>query len=70
MTIDTSGKWWKGSGPDDLGEYLRALAPQEIGYALDAVRLARCACGSNTFSLRADRDEGGAERTCQACEQG
>lgn len=67
MTIDTSGKWWKGSGPDDLGEYLRALTPQEIGYALDAVRLARCACGSNTFSLRADRDEGGAERTCQAC---
>jgi hypothetical protein len=51
MTIDTTGKWWKGSAPDDLDEYLRALAPQEIGYSLDAFRLAllvgvRCtSCG-------------------------
>jgi hypothetical protein len=66
MTIDTSGKWWKGSTPDDLDEYLRTLAPQEIGYSLEAFRLALCSCGSNTFALRADRDEGGAERTCNA----
>jgi hypothetical protein len=67
VTIDTSGKWWKGSGPDDLDEYLRLIAPQEIGYPLHAFRSSRCACGSQEFRLCADLDEGGAERTCTGC---
>lgn len=67
MTIDTSGTWWKGSGPEDLDEYLRAIAAQEIGCPLHVVRPARCACGSELFRLRADFDEGCAERICASC---
>jgi hypothetical protein len=67
VTIDTSGKWWKGAVPEDLEEYLRGLTSQEGGKGIDAFRLSRCLCGGTTFLLRADRNEGAAERTCPAC---
>lgn len=67
MTIDTSGEWWRGSDAEDLEEYLRGLASEEGGYGVEVFRVARCSCGANTFLLRADCDEGAAERTCAAC---
>ena len=33
MTIDTSGKWWKGSAPEDVGEYLQALSAGTLEHA-------------------------------------
>ena len=65
MAIDTSGKWWVGSSPQDLEEYLRAYS--EDSYPATVFRLARCHCRSEIFSLEADDDEGVARRTCTAC---
>ena len=65
MAIDTSGKWWVGSSPQDLEEYLRAYS--EGSYPTKLFRLAICACGSDVFSLEADDDEGVARRTCAKC---
>ena len=66
MAIDTSGRWWRGESATDLAEYLRLAAPG--GYRVDRVLAAVCAdCAGATFKLRADRDEGGVERTCAGC---
>jgi hypothetical protein len=65
LTIDTSGKWWVGSTPDDLDEYLHAYSSE--GYKTSAFRLAKCKCGSIEFELQADDDEGVAKRVCTAC---
>ena len=65
MSIDTSGKWWKGSSPDDLEEYLRALS--EEGYPIDDFRLSQCPCGSNRFLLEVNVEEGLARRVCERC---
>ena len=65
MTIDTSGRWWTGSAPEDTEEYLRALGAG--GHAVDATRPCRCDCGGQVFRLEADPREGVARRTCTAC---
>lgn len=65
MAIDTSGKWWVGSSPLDLEEYLRAYSKDS--YPATLFRLARCQCGSEIFSLETDDDEGVARRTCVKC---
>ncbi|MER8514481.1 hypothetical protein NKH47_16240 [Mesorhizobium sp. M1060] len=64
MTIDTSGKWWV-EGTTDIAEYLEGYASE--GYEVHDFRLARCKCGSISFLLDADDDEGVARRTCTAC---
>lgn len=65
MAIDTSGKWWIGSEPRDLEEYLAALT--EECYATTEFRLARCKCGGVSFVLEADASEGAARRCCASC---
>lgn len=65
MAIDTSGKWWVGSSPLDLEEYLRAYS--EDSYPVTVFRLAKCQCGCEVFALEADDDEGVARRTCVSC---
>jgi hypothetical protein len=65
MSIDKSGKWWVGKQPDDLKEYLEAYSGD--GYKVHEFRLARCACGNETFHLFADDNEGCAKRTCTSC---
>lgn len=65
MTIDTSGKWWIGSTPEDLNEYLQALSHES--YPIDAFRLSRCNCGSTVFNLHVEQDAGIARRTCTSC---
>ena len=64
MTIDDSGKkWWTGSDPLDIGDYLSALSAES--YAISEFRLALCTCGSNRFFLKWLPD--GAQRTCADC---
>lgn len=65
MTIDRSGRYWRGSGPDDTDAYLRAFTADS--YPVDRVVHAKCGCGSDAFTLKADPDEGCAQRTCTGC---
>lgn len=66
MSIDKSGKWWRGSDASDIDEYLFAYTAD--GHPVTRVVHARCSeCGGGTFSLRVDADEGCAERSCVAC---
>src|SRR5688572_9686588 len=66
MTIDRSGKWWKGTNPADIDKYLAAFTAE--GYPADRVIHAACHnCGGDVFSLRLDDGEGCAERVCATC---
>ena len=65
MTIDTSGKWWKGSSPLDLDEYLRELGAEN--YPVSQFRLSTCSCEGVRFTLEVEQDEGIAKRTCVNC---
>lgn len=65
MAIDKSGKWWTGSTPDDLREYLEALS--EDSYKVHEFRLARCHCGSVDFEVETSDEDGVARRTCAKC---
>lgn len=65
MAIDKLGKWWVGSEPYDIEEYVRAYSSD--GCKTDEFRLAKCACGSTEFGLWADDNEGVAKRVCGAC---
>ena len=67
MSIDTAGKWWVGSEPADIRGFLEAYASK--GYEVLDFRLAKCACGSESFRLEADDNEGVAKRTCSKCTQ-
>lgn len=63
--IDTSGKWWKGDSPGDIGEYLRRLSADS--YGVNDFRLSTCKCGCVEFQVEADGEEGAARRTCKNC---
>ena len=65
MSIDTSGKWWVGSDPKDVGEYLEKYSAD--GYQATEFRLAQCSCGGVSFNLWSDDDEGTAKRICVNC---
>ena len=65
MAINRGGRWWTGTGPLDLDEYLVAFSAD--GYPVTQVRHASCSCGAEEFTVRVDDAEGCAERTCVAC---
>jgi hypothetical protein len=65
MSINTSGKWWVGTSPDDIKGFVEAYAT--IGYEVHEFRLARCECESLAFQLDADDAGGVAKRTCIKC---
>jgi ribosomal protein S27AE len=65
MTIDTSGKWWKGTDFADLAEYLRGFTAD--GYPADEIVQSVCTCGHTRFRVEGDPNEGCARRTCAAC---
>ena len=65
MTVNTSGKWWIGDRPEDIGTFLEAYATE--GYEIKQFRLSKCECGSLEFTLEADDNEGVARRTCTSC---
>jgi hypothetical protein len=52
------------AGAAELAKYLRAWNE----YPVKQVRAARCPCGGEIFEVQAS-DEGGAKRTCVACER-
>jgi hypothetical protein len=63
--IDRSGEWWKGTGFDDLAEFIQESTAQS--YPADPVLQSTCECGATAFSLKLDDDEGCACRTCTSC---
>lgn len=65
MSIDTSGKWWKGSEFADIADYLKALKPG--GYEVNEVKQSICKCGGTLFRLHVDRDDELSQRGCVAC---
>jgi hypothetical protein len=63
---DNSGNEWRTGGAADLAEYLKEF--EAGGYLVGPVVAAVCAgCEGTVFRLRADDEEGCAERTCAAC---
>lgn len=65
MTIDKSGKWWKGSSFEDVTEYIKLYMADS--YPVKQVVQSICNCGNVTFTLKVDPEEGCAQRTCTAC---
>ena len=65
MTIDRSGKWWRGSNPNDIEEYLSEYTADS--YPTNEFRHCRCRCNGETFLLWSDDDEGAAKRQCAWC---
>lgn len=64
--MDKSGDVWRGEDAADLARYLRDF--EAGGYRVSEVVAAVCAgCDGKVFRLRADADEGCAERTCADC---
>jgi hypothetical protein len=66
MAIDDSGRWWVGSEPADIQEFLEAFTESEGGYRCSAFRLVRCPCGSEQFMLQRAAEV--TRRTCAACD--
>jgi hypothetical protein len=66
MTIDKSGKFWKGTGAADIDEFVAAFTAD--GYPVERMVHSRCAdCSGTTFALRVDDEEGYADRRCISC---
>jgi hypothetical protein len=63
--IDKAGKWWKGSEPNDIKEYLEAFASD--AYLIHEFRSSICNCGGDGFYLLTDDGEGCAKRVCASC---
>lgn len=67
VTIDRSGRWWTGSEPGDIEEYLADLTAGQVDAAVTFSRSQCRNCGSEVFALRYNASEGWAERRCTAC---
>jgi hypothetical protein len=68
VAIDENGDAVRGEDAADLAEYLRDC--EAGGYRVGRVVRAVCSgCGGAVFRLRADADEGCAERTCAECDK-
>jgi hypothetical protein len=65
MTIDTSGRWWKGTEFADIAEYLRIYTAD--AYPAHEIVQSVCSCGQTVFRVEGDRDQGCVRRTCVAC---
>ncbi len=64
--IDKSGDWWKGQTFEDLVDYLRQHTAEN--WTAGPVSQARChSCGTMTFRLLVDDDNGCAQRPCERC---
>ncbi len=66
MVLRKRGGYWYGAGPEDTRVELQRYSNLN-GYR--AVRFAEpvCRCGSRSFRLATDEDEGAARRTCTIC---
>ena len=71
MTIKKAKWWnfrkcWSGTEAADVLEYLTEYGTN--GYPVDELRACKCSCGSDTFELTLDQEEGCAQRKCCSCE--
>jgi hypothetical protein len=66
MTIDKSGKWWRGTTAEDLDAFLSDYTTS-ASYAANRFEHPRCTCGEDRFALEVDDEQGCARRTCAAC---
>ena len=68
MTIDKTGKYWRGTEAADIDEHVTAF--EAGGYPIARVVHSRCSgCGGTAFGLWVDDTEGYADRRCIACGQ-
>jgi len=66
VPIDRTGKWWRGTGPEDIDEFIAEYSTG--GYPARRIVHAKCAVdGGAAFKVRVDPDEGFLERTCPTC---
>jgi hypothetical protein len=66
MTLDKSGKLWRGEDFADLADYIREF--QAEGYPVDQVVESVCGhCNGRAFRVLVDDTEGCAQRTCVGC---
>lgn len=66
MAIDKSGRWWCGSEPSDLDEYIGEYSADSY----PATRIVHASCekdGGIEFRVRVDDEEGFIERKCSTC---
>jgi hypothetical protein len=66
MALKKRGKYWYGDSQADIrGELIRhGKLDDEVPTQFKDVR---CKCGSDTFRLTMDEEQGAAVRTCTAC---
>ncbi|MBG6134410.1 hypothetical protein [Longispora fulva] len=66
MTLNKSGKMWRGEEFADLAEFIRHF--QAGGYPVDTVVESTCRpCGGYSFRVALDDEEGCAQRVCVNC---
>jgi hypothetical protein len=63
MTLTKKGKFWYGTSPEDTRIEVRRYSALN-GYEAVKFSASTCTCGSRTFKLDTDEDEGVAKRTC------
>lgn len=68
MALKKKGKYWYGDTSDDIRE---EVVRYSASNAYCATKFAQpvCVCGSTTFKLESDEDEGVGRRTCTSCHQ-
>lgn len=68
MALKKRGKYWYGDSQEDIrGELVRyGKLDDEVPTHFQDVK---CACGSITFALRIDGEEGAAIRRCKVCDR-
>jgi len=66
MALKKRGKWWYGESQSDIRDELIRYGKLNE-YVPVHFADAKCACGSNTFRLCIDDNEGAAVRICPSC---
>lgn len=68
MALKKKGKYWYGDTSDDIREEV-VLYSASNAYCATKFAQPVCVCGSTTFKLESDEDEGVGRRTCTSCHQ-
>lgn len=66
MGLRKKGKWWYGDSQADIRDELTRVGELNE-YVPTQFADAKCSCGSQTFQLALDDNEGAAVRTCPMC---
>ncbi len=62
--IDMSKKYWTGDSPEDISEWLRLYARDDV---LDVKSVICHTCGGDSFELRVDQNEDAIQVKCTTC---